>query len=80
MPQAIQFNMLTDDQVGLLAEITQEWVSKIQALVDTTGKVEHKQLISYPGASFIDRERAIVTINIQYRADADFYGNRVIVK
>ena len=34
--QAIQFNMLADDQVGLLVEIAKEWVNKIQDMAGIT--------------------------------------------
>jgi hypothetical protein len=79
MPQAIQFNMLSDDQVKLIIEVVFEMIKKIQVMVVASGKMEYLYSMTYPFETQTDKEKAIVEIIIEYRDDAIFDGKRVII-
>ena len=71
--------MLSDDQVDILVEIAKVWVTKIRSMVEANGKPEHQQTISYPDVGFLDPEKAIVQIYIEYDLQCGFNGPRVDV-
>jgi hypothetical protein len=77
--QAVQFNMLVDDQVGLLVEIAKEWVNKIRDMVTASDMIDYEKILTYPDIGIFQKEKVIVLIKFQYRVDGDFQGNRITI-
>ena len=79
MPQTLQFDILADDQIKLIIEVVNEMLKKIHDMVDSSGKSEYSYSMTYPFETRTEQERAAVRIEIQYRKDGGFTGERIII-
>jgi hypothetical protein len=80
MPQALQFNMIDDKDIELIIDGVKTTIQHVSEIVMTSNKAQHQELLYFPFGKHTDRSRATMIINIQYRRDAAFLGERVIVR
>ena len=79
MPETIQFNMIDDSELAFIIEAVKTTMDNITELVLQSGKDTYKDTILFPFEKHIDRTRALLEIDIHYRADSRFTGKRVNV-
>jgi hypothetical protein len=79
MPETIQFNMIDDSELRIIIEAVNTTIDNLTELVLQSGKSTYKDTILFPFEKHIDRTKALLEIDIHYRADAGFTGKRVNV-
>ena len=71
--------MVDDKDVELILEGLTTIIGNIQKLVNESNRTQYQETIFFPFEKHTDRSRASLIINIQYRDDCAFPGERMKV-
>ena len=71
--------MIDNTELGIIIEAVRTTMDNITELANQTGRSVYNDTILFPFEKHIDRRRALLEIDIHYRADSGFTGKRVNV-
>ena len=80
MPQTLQFDMLNDEQLKQIMELTTTMIKRIQDMMMTNNKPEFQYSMAYPFQTQTEKNKALVIIDICYRRDGAFDGKRISIQ
>jgi hypothetical protein len=79
MNQALLFNMIDDQDIGLIIEGIWTIIDNIQEMVAQSGKSEYKESVYFPFEKHTDRSRASMIIDFHYRSSGNFTSPRITI-
>ena len=77
--QTLQFNMIDDQDIGLIIEGVWTIIDNIQGMVAQSGKSEYKESVFFPFEKHTDRERAAMIIDFYFNSTGNFKSPRITI-